>query len=388
MAASVYSMLVGSETGLLKGIDVNRSTWNNLNSVQCADRSKEILAMCWEGSSQQNLYYGLRNREIHTFDFVNNEEKIGSRIELSGGTGPLKGLSRINDNYITAVESGLVKVWNGKYDVESFEAGDKLCCMVHNTHNENLIAAGGDENDLKIWDLQNLQKPIFMAKNVRNDWLNLRVPVKVLGAQFVPNSQEIVTCTGYHQVRLYDPRTPQRRPVVDMSFDEYPLMAIGICHTQSDQVVVGNTQGKTALLDFRKGRVVHKYKGFAGSVRSIQCHPTMPLVVTCGLDRFVRIHHIVSRELMHKFYLKSRLNCLLLHKNWKCESLDEGIDMTEDDGVNETKVENETMTAEDDLEEDIWNQLEVVTPRGNNYKSKRKDYKDKIKNFMMRNKQW
>lgn len=38
--------------------------------------------------------------------------------------------------------------------------------MVANPFRSHQIATGGEENDLKIWDLQNRSEPVFKAKNV------------------------------------------------------------------------------------------------------------------------------------------------------------------------------------------------------------------------------
>ncbi|NXC33450.1 WDR74 protein, partial [Campylorhamphus procurvoides] len=61
------------------------------------------------------------------------------------------------------------------------------------------------------------------------------------------------------------------------------------------------------------GRVLRALKGFAGGVRGLQCHPHLPLVASCGLDRFLRVHSLGDGGLRHKVYLKSRLTCLLLN---------------------------------------------------------------------------
>jgi hypothetical protein len=50
------------------------------------------------------------------------------------------------------------------------------------------------------------------------------------------------------------------------------------------------------------GKLLHGFKGFAGGIRSIQCHPTLPLVASCGLDRFLRIHDLHSKKLLHKVF--------------------------------------------------------------------------------------
>lgn len=48
----------------------------------------------------------------------------------------------------------------------SINTGGNLCKMIANPSKPNLIATGGEENDLKIWDLLNSEVPIFKAKNV------------------------------------------------------------------------------------------------------------------------------------------------------------------------------------------------------------------------------
>ncbi|XP_031467950.1 WD repeat-containing protein 74 [Phasianus colchicus] len=67
------------------------------------------------------------------------------------------------------------------------------------------------------------------------------------------------------------------------------------------------------------GRLLKCLKGVGGSVRGLQCHPSLPLVASCGLDRFLRLHSLHDKRLLHKVYLKSRLNCLLLSS---CQDLE------------------------------------------------------------------
>lgn len=55
-----------------------------------------------------------------------------------------------------------------------------------------------------------------------------------------------------HQVRVYDPSTSQKRPVLEAQFGDYPLTALSLSANQNT-VVVGNTHGELATLDLRKG---------------------------------------------------------------------------------------------------------------------------------------
>ena len=90
-----------------------------------------------------------------------------------------------------------------------------------------------------MWDLTRPEKPIFTAKNVKPDWLDLRVPVGDTTIHFVENSPDtILTTTRHHQIRMYDLRVgvnmnmtkkqrqqPKRRPVIETKFSEYSITA-------------------------------------------------------------------------------------------------------------------------------------------------------------------
>ncbi|GJP32110.1 hypothetical protein CLOM_g16643 [Closterium sp. NIES-68] len=39
-------------------------------------------------------------------------------------------------------------------------------------------------------------------------------------------------------------------------------------------------------------------------------HPSLPLVASCGLDRYLRIHHLHTRRLMAKVFLKQPMSML------------------------------------------------------------------------------
>ncbi|POI19974.1 hypothetical protein CIB84_016281 [Bambusicola thoracicus] len=96
------------------------------------------------------------------------------------------------------------------------------------------------------------------------------------------------------------------------------------------------------------GRLLKCLKGVAGSVRGLQCHPSLPIVASCGLDRFLRLHNLDDKRLLHKVYLKSRLNCLLLSS---CQDLE-----AEDPPPPAVKEEEEDGDA-------LWDAMETVSAR-------------------------
>uniref|UniRef100_A0A4W4FAW7 WD repeat domain 74 n=1 Tax=Electrophorus electricus TaxID=8005 RepID=A0A4W4FAW7_ELEEL len=286
---------------------------------------------------------GCLNGRVKTFS---TEKGIFTESRECGdlSQGRFTGLAVMDSSLITCVESGLLKVWNeGSSNTAEINVGTGVCRMRQNPSQRHHVATGGKENPLKLWDLQRPDKSIFTAKNVANDWLDLRVPVWVRDIAFIQDSNKIVTCTGHHQVRVYDPSSPQRRPVLETQYGEYPLTTLSLPADQAS-VVVGNTHGQLAILDLRKGLVRGCIKGLAGGVRGLQCHPSLPVLASCGLDRFLRVHSLKDRTLQHKVYMKSRLNCVLLSSR----------DLEVTGEVEEVKAE------EEEDEDEVWDSMEMV----------------------------
>ncbi|XP_012884424.1 PREDICTED: WD repeat-containing protein 74 [Dipodomys ordii] len=196
--------------------------------------------------------------------------------------------------------------------------------------------AGGEARDINSLNKQIAQLQDFVrAKGSQS------------GRHLQTHSNTIVVSL---QVRVYDPASPQRRPVLESTYGEYPLTAMTLT-PEGNSVIVGNTHGQLAEIDFRQGRLLGCLKGLAGSVRGLQCHPSKPLLASCGLDRVLRIHRIRNpRGLEHKIYLKSRLNCLLLsgRDNWEDEPQEQEPDKT---------------PIEDTETDELWASLEAAAKR-------------------------
>uniref|UniRef100_A0A8C6XGG8 WD repeat-containing protein 74 n=1 Tax=Naja naja TaxID=35670 RepID=A0A8C6XGG8_NAJNA len=340
---------VGSETGILKGINLQKKQATNYRMGETTlSRREAVTAMCWGDSYESEIFVGCFDGSVRLFS-TEKGKFIESR-ECQGGEGPFCGLAVLDGSLITCVESGLMKIWrdSSSENVE-IQVGPGVCRMRQHSQQRHRIATGGKENCLKIWDLHQPQEPVFRAKNVCHDWLDLRVPIWDRDMEFLPGSEKIVTCTGHHQVRIYDPSCPQRRPVLEVNFGEYPLTALSLT-SDANAVVVGSSHGDVAVIDLRQGRLVKCLKGFAGSVRAIRCHPTLPVVASCGLDRFLRVHNLQSQHLEHKVYLKSRLNCLLLasREKWESEDFEPSINLQDE------------VKEEDD---ELWNSMEVVASK-------------------------
>lgn len=112
-------------------------------------------------------------------------------------------LFKFSSGIFGSVASGQVIIWRpNEAEQVLIEAGDNLERMRHSRVSKNLIATGGKENKLKLWDLET-QKSIFEEKNIPNDWLQLRVPIWISDIGFLSNSsREIATCSRYGHVNL------------------------------------------------------------------------------------------------------------------------------------------------------------------------------------------
>lgn len=64
---------------------------------------------------------------------------------------------------------------------------------------------------------------------------------------------------------------------------------------------MGSGKGKMNLVDLRKpGKILNTYRGFAGGITGIACSTSEPYIVSVSLDRYLRIHHIHTKELLKK----------------------------------------------------------------------------------------
>ena len=70
---------------------------------------------------------------------------------------------------------------------------------------------------MQVWDI-NVSKQTYLAKNVRNDELDLQVPIFDTGLTFLDSSKDVVAvCTGYGAVRTYDFRAGKKaRSAIDI----------------------------------------------------------------------------------------------------------------------------------------------------------------------------
>jgi len=356
-SSNVSNVWIGSRTGLLKSVDLIKKVATNHYEDKNYGKENEITCMCWKSPDKSGMLTAHQNGIVRTFQTVsgNFRSDLSTRAPnvAEGERGTLCSIRTTDDErIITASNKGNFCVWKHNDvtagdDTITVQTGDNLSCLDCN-RGDNLVACGGKENPLKIYDLNNLDAgPVFKSKNVKHDWLQLRVPIWVTGVQFIPQTSKVLTVTGTHNIRVYDPHSNAKRPVLETRFSEYPIVSSTMVERKPHQVVVANTHGDCAAFDIRKMKqIVKSYKGSKGSIRGLVSHEKLPYLLSCGLDRHLYVHHEGESKPRQKVYLKSQLNCLL--------ASDLPIEETpEEESDRKRKVEDEASG-----EKDVWDELD------------------------------
>ncbi|XP_063978560.1 WD repeat-containing protein 74 [Diachasmimorpha longicaudata] len=358
-----FDLYVGGKSGVFKGIKYEKSLckMKNLQSLVSITSDHEVTAMAWSDENEDEVLIGYGTKEKKGIKIYEcGTSSFVSTFTCEAGEGPIRGISRHDDAILTAVESGHVKLWRHEEDGELLiDAGKNLHRMRPSNIDKNIIATGGNEHKLQLFDLEKKTR-IFEEKNVRHDWLELKVPLWISDIGFLSESSQIATCSRYGHVRLYDP-SAQRRPVINLEVKDQALTTLALAPKEK-HIIVGSGKGMMNLIDFRSpGRVLNTYKDSAGSITSIACSRRHPYVVSVGLDRHLRVHHLDTKQLLHKTYLTSRLSCMIMRSNAtldikrseKEKRVEKGVtDVTEDDEEKEAKVTNEC--------DEIFNKMTVI----------------------------
>ncbi|XP_046614373.1 WD repeat-containing protein 74 isoform X1 [Neodiprion virginianus] len=377
------NVFVGGTTGAFKGLKVNERTCiaKNIQSLIAITDDQEITTMAWGDQEEKEILIGSGSKGIPSVKIYDTEySAFTSSFNCDGGKGKIKGISRFNEAHdfifsavITAVETGHVKLWRyNESEQISINAGENLQRMRHSIVNKNIIATGGRENPLKLFDLEKQEK-VFIEKNVPPDICQLRMPVWVSDLIFLPNTSSVVTASKYGHVRLYDPRSTQRRPLINLEIKDEALTTIAAAHKEK-HVVVGSGKGRMNLIDLRNpGKILNTYKGFTGGVTDLACSQLHPLITSVSLDRHLRIHHLETKQLLKEVYLVFSLNAVLLRSNFSLEAnsplLEDNVEntrpiscSTDRSTVTSTATENCVGLHSDyDVEYDeMFNQMPVI----------------------------
>jgi len=176
------------------------------------------------------------------------------------------------------------------------------------------FAYGGDEVEVSVWDaelafqaLKGAEEAqpgkkrkkgvtlfpaeLWRAKNVANDTLGLRQPVRITSLAFLdPHARCLIAGTELGDARRYDTRT-DRRPVAEIKLiGRTGGVRVVKKGANDNEVFISDNGSNLFSIDLRNGKIAYGYKGLSGSVNAIAVTPK--LLATTALDRFARVHSV------------------------------------------------------------------------------------------------
>lgn len=217
--------------------------------------------------------------------------------------------------------------------------------------NEDYALFGGKGVAVNIWDINECVK-IWNAKSPPKDNLGIFTPTWFTSATFLSKDdhRKFVAGTNSHQVRLYD-ISAQRRPVMSIDFRETSIKAVSE-DIDGNTIYIGNGSGDLASFDMRTGKLLGCFLGkCSGSIRSIARHPELPVIASCGLDSYLRIWDIHSRQLLSAVFLKQHLTTVVFDSHFRNEVVSAApppqvASMAEEDDLEATPVKRKKAPKE------------------------------------------
>lgn len=130
--------------------------------------------------------------------------------------------------------------------------------------------------------------------------------------------------THKHKIRLYDP-VAGKRPQMDLSFGDTRITAIAPePGSDGNRCWVATGMGQLEVMDMRAGKFMGAIRGIAGSIRGMKVGKLSTIsitgddndndsgdrnvIVSVGLDRWLRVHDCSTRALLGKVYVKTQMN--------------------------------------------------------------------------------
>lgn len=323
-----FNVFVGGKTGVFKGLKLKQKSCvkKNIQNLVSITDDHEITHMSWGDDDEKEILVACGSkgiRSVKSYDTENHTFKTSFICDI--GEGIINGISKYQGGILTSFQSGHIKLWK-QHEEDEFilNAGENLLRMRQANLKKNIIATGGQENPLKLFDLEK-KVNIFTAKNVPHNWLQLRVPVSVTDLCFSSNNEQIITVGKFGHIRMYDPKT-QRRPVINIEMkNEHDKALTTICSTTQDrQVICGTGRGRMNLVDLRKSKgILNTYKGAVGAVTCVAVSKVDPCIVSTSLDRYLYVHDLNSKKLLKKEYLTSKLTSMVMRSGFSIKEQEE-----------------------------------------------------------------
>eukprot|EP00347_Sterkiella_histriomuscorum_P013541 403364316 len=338
-----------------------------LDKFGTQEKDEGIQHLCWSLGSGNNDYISYvrgKSNVVEVFD--TQTSNVFLQKSFKDQLGEIRGMGSLGDNIFdlrhilidttgklliskfsnndSQTKSKAKKQSTSTSDIELKVKSEQVQFMKQSPFDSNKIVIGSKDSLLQIWDINQAtqgssgkakgdsKKPIWQAKNVANDELDLAIPMWDTDMCFLGTPNNMVACTAYGEIREYDSREGRRKAIVNTTFLPkgqdaiYLSKIISSLKKPEQHVFVANQEGHICMLDRKMNyKMIKKLVGNKGSVRSIASMVStvddQEYLMSAGCDRHIRVFNVNSSlqretELAHA-YLKQKLNCVLLSNNQK-----------------------------------------------------------------------
>lgn len=250
-----------------------------------------------------------------------------------------------------------------------------------------IFACGGEENLVKIIEINSDYsglKNVWEAKNVKNDRLDMRVPVWPVALRFFeptpkespgydssrPNFQFVII-TKWSHLGIYKTQHG-KRPLkyIDLLPDREPLLQLEIIDPNKDSSKFTSeknylsndltkfefvtTDTKREVMKFNQnGQLLGKYgRGdITGAATHISIHHQKYLLEG-GLDRYLRVFNVEDRTIVNKIYVGANMNKIIIVE-------DDTPAVKEDQPkLRKRSVQDDDGISDEEDAEKLWSELE------------------------------
>lgn len=115
--------------------------------------------------------------------------------------GPFVGAEMFGQKFIVCSKSGLLSLGSLEDDVLSSHTVATDVSRMRMSYDSSKVAIGGIENDLSIFDVtKGFKEPVFKAKNVKHDFLDMRVPVLINDLSYANEGNDEILVANKNKV--------------------------------------------------------------------------------------------------------------------------------------------------------------------------------------------
>ncbi|SCW00537.1 LAFE_0C06370g1_1 [Lachancea fermentati] len=249
---------------------------------------------------------------------------------------------------------------------------------------KNLVFAyGGEENLVKLADLSadfSTLKQLWEAKNVKNDRLDLKVPIWPMELKFLKPADgsfenkinyQFITISRFSHYRKYQ-TIHGRKPISSKALLKKGESLALLKFTNAELTPLGNLEKNEfeplnfVTTDLRKNVMVFDSEGnlqgkigngdITGCVTFLDTYKHRYLL-TGGLDRYARVYQLENKKLLCKCFTGGKISCLLILD-------DKEVEIPQTEEISKKKKARK-LTQEEHLadDEELWSKLDRKVKR-------------------------